>query len=86
MHWICKGPEAGKHLSLGRLHVDRYHRALQIMERSVDLHLIAVGNCERLSMSSLLFRKICLAAVRGETIGEGPSDEALGFQYPFCME
>ena len=36
--------------------------------------------------SSLFFRKIFLAVMKGETIGERPSDEAFGFQYPFCME
>lgn len=33
--------------------------------------------------SSLFFRKISLAAVRGETRGRRPSDEALGFNIPF---
>lgn len=36
--------------------------------------------------SSLFIRKISLAVVRGETRDRRPSDEALGFQYPFCME
>lgn len=36
--------------------------------------------------SSLFFRKISLAVARGDTRGRRPSDEAIGFQYPFCME
>lgn len=36
--------------------------------------------------SSLFLRKSSLAVVRGETRGRRPSDEAFGFQSPFCME
>lgn len=57
------------------------------MVRNLDLYFTPLGSHggfqQGSAMVKFVFRKISLAAVRGETIGGRPSDEALGFQYPF---